>query len=75
MRYEINKKLKQEIQDILNFQLKDNTKARIVDDKLNNVKIQGNEPLVRSQQAIYKYLKDIMPILNLLSFHLMAKPF
>ncbi len=50
--------LKQELLDILEFQLNDNTKARIIDDRLNNVKIQEKEPLVRSQQAIYKYLWD-----------------
>ncbi len=52
----VNKELKQEIHDILDFQLKDNTKARIIDEKLNNVRIPEQEPLVRSQEAIYNYL-------------------
>lgn len=52
----INEELKQEIQDILEFQLNDNTKARIVDEKLNNIKIEGKETKVRSQESIYKYL-------------------
>ncbi len=52
----VNKDLKQELRDILTFQLNDNTKARIVDDKLNNVKIPEQEPPVRSQLETYKYL-------------------
>jgi polyphosphate kinase len=54
----VNEELKKEIHDILEFQLTDNTKARVVDSKLNNVKMQKTEPLVRSQEATCKYLWD-----------------
>lgn len=49
--------LKNELIDILNIQLQDNTKARILNNKLNNkyVKRNGDKPL-RSQVEIYKYL-------------------
>ncbi|MEM9075939.1 MAG: polyphosphate kinase 1 [Bacteroidota bacterium] len=49
----------QELKDILNIQLSDNVKARILDAKDTNQKIakQSNEPEVRSQYAIYDYLK------------------
>ena len=51
-----DEELKQEVLDILDLQLKDNTKARIIDSNLNNVKIPPSEPLIRSQHAIYEYL-------------------
>ena len=53
-----NEALKQELIDILQLQLKDNTKARLIDSNLNNVPLPQEEPLVRSQMAIYEYLKQ-----------------
>ncbi|NPA37556.1 MAG: polyphosphate kinase 1 [Chlorobi bacterium] len=53
-----NPELKQELLDILELQLKDNTKARIIDNKLNNVRLPATEPLIRSQVATYEYLKN-----------------
>jgi len=49
----------QELKDILNIQLKDNRKARIQDEAETNAYITGRtgEPAVRSQYAIYDYLK------------------
>ncbi|MCH5598177.1 polyphosphate kinase 1 [Niabella ginsengisoli] len=49
--------LKQELIDILNIQLKDNTKARILNNELNNeyVKKKDNE-VIRSQEESYNYL-------------------
>lgn len=50
------KELKKELKDLLDLQLKDNVKARILDNKLRNkyVKKEGKE--IRSQIEIYKYL-------------------
>jgi polyphosphate kinase len=53
-----NEDLKQELIDILQLQLKDNTKARLIDSNLNNVPLPQEEPLVRSQMATYEYLKQ-----------------
>lgn len=48
----------QELDDILNIQLQDNVKARIhTADEDNSFVSQGDEPKIRSQQEIYKYLK------------------
>lgn len=51
------KELKREIKDLLEIQLCDNVKARILDKKLKNkyVKRKGEE--IRSQIEIYRYLK------------------
>lgn len=52
------KNLKREIKDILNIQLLDNVKARVLDNKLKNeyVKREGRE--IRSQVETYHYLKS-----------------
>ncbi|MEO1486444.1 MAG: polyphosphate kinase 1 [Bacteroidota bacterium] len=49
----------QELQDILQIQLKDNVKARILDAVDSNTRVSriAGEPEVRSQYAIYDYLK------------------
>jgi polyphosphate kinase len=51
--------LQHEIMDILQIQLSDNFKARFVNLSENNIykTVTKNEPLVRSQVAIYDYLK------------------
>ncbi len=53
-----DKLLKKELIDLLNIQLKDNTKARILNNKLNNeyVKRSGSTKEIRSQEEIYQYL-------------------
>ena len=48
--------LKQEVLDILNLQLKDNVKARRVNEFLENVVIQEGDTKVRSQYDIYQML-------------------
>ncbi|GAB3027226.1 polyphosphate kinase 1 [Niabella terrae] len=55
-----NKELKQELIDILNIQLADNTKARILNNELTNeyVHQEKGAALVRSQEAVYNYLKQ-----------------
>ncbi|MGN1394394.1 MAG: polyphosphate kinase 1 [Succinivibrionaceae bacterium] len=55
--------LKQRILDILELQFKDNTKARIIDEEqVNNYVPRGNRKKLRSQIAIYDYLKHVEEI-------------
>ncbi len=55
-----NEEIAQEFKDILNLQLQDNIKARIQDKEETNtyVKKSSNEKPLRSQYAIYDYLKE-----------------
>ncbi len=54
----LEKGIKQKIIDILRIQLRDNIKACWIDEHLNNIfKRNGQEEEVRSQLAIYDYLK------------------
>ena len=53
----LEKEMQQEIKDLLNIQLSDNIKARILDNDLNNQYINPrNTKKVRSQVDIYNYL-------------------
>ena len=52
-----DKNLKNELKDILDIQLRDNVKARILDKKLSNEYISNDEEECRSQIATYNYLK------------------
>ena len=51
------KNLKKEIKDLLEIQLSDNVKARILDKKLNNNYVEGDSTKIRSQIETYHYLK------------------
>ncbi len=51
-----NKKLKQELIDILNIQLRDNVKARILDNELSNHYVRSGTVRIRSQEETYNYL-------------------
>ena len=52
-----NTEIKQELIDILNIQLSDNVKARILDNAQKNEYVSpGEEPIVRSQIETYHYL-------------------
>lgn len=53
-----SKPLKNEIRDLLEIQLKDNIKARILDNKLRNKYVKKDGREFRSQIEIYKYLKN-----------------
>ncbi len=53
------KNLKKEIKDILDIQLRDNVKARILDKKLRNEYVQNDGPKIRSQVEVYHYLKNL----------------
>ncbi|HEY9002990.1 MAG TPA: polyphosphate kinase 1 [Mucilaginibacter sp.] len=50
--------MKAQIIEMLNLQLKDNVQAVQIDQKLNNVKIENNEPLNESQKQIYLLFKN-----------------
>ncbi|MBO9619649.1 MAG: polyphosphate kinase 1 [Niabella sp.] len=49
-------KLKSELIDILNIQLSDNVKARLLDNELKNKYVHASTKKIRSQEAIYNYL-------------------
>lgn len=49
--------IKKEILDIIEIQLHDNTKARIINAKHKNEYKRNDEPLVRSQTELYNYFK------------------
>ena len=51
-----DKKIKKQLLDILNIQLSDNVKARILDKKLDNEYVKHTEPEIRSQIETYRYL-------------------
>jgi len=53
-----NIEIKQEMIDILNIQLHDNIKARLVNKEMENTHIPINNNPVQSQVAIFKYLKN-----------------
>ena len=55
-----DKEIQQELIDILNIQLAENVKGRILDNEQRNEYVQkeANKPVVRSQEAIYKYLHN-----------------
>lgn len=52
--------LKEELKDLLQIQLSDNVKARVLDNALNNeyVKKGAKKNKIRSQIEIYHYLKN-----------------
>ncbi|WP_417235902.1 polyphosphate kinase 1 [Bizionia paragorgiae] len=47
------------VKDVLNIQLADNVKARIIDPEQKNNYVQNSEPQVQSQLATYDYFKKI----------------
>ena len=55
-----DKEIQQELIDILNIQLAENVKGRILDNEQSNTYVprDANKPEVRSQEAIYKYLRN-----------------
>ena len=50
--------IKAELRDIINIQLADNLKARIIDSDFDNKFVTNNLPPNPAQQAIYNYLKN-----------------
>lgn len=53
----LDDKIKQEIIDILQIQLRDNVKACFIDEQLQNVFKKNDEKPVRAQEAIYEYIR------------------
>lgn len=53
----LDENIRQEIRDIINIQLKDNTKAREINSANNNKYRQGGNVANRAQKDIYTYLK------------------
>jgi polyphosphate kinase len=55
-----DREIKEELSHIMNIQLAENEKARILDASLKNdyVEREASESVVRSQLAIYQFLKD-----------------
>ena len=53
------KNLKKEIKDILEIQLSDNVKARVLDKKMSNEYVETRKTKIRSQTETYLYLKNI----------------
>lgn len=52
----LDKSIQEELKEILDIQLSDNVKARVLDNKLSNRYVDNDKVKVRSQVAIYKYL-------------------
>lgn len=52
-----NKKIKQKLIDMLEIQMQDNVKARILNRELDNTYVQNEKPPFRSQIELYKYLQ------------------
>jgi polyphosphate kinase len=52
----LDERLKAELKEILNIQLKDNVKARWLNNELNNDYVQNEDELIRSQVETYNYL-------------------
>jgi len=55
-----DERLKPRIIDIINLQFTDTVKARVIDKEMSNRYVnRGNRKKVRSQLAIYDYLKNV----------------
>jgi polyphosphate kinase len=53
-----NKEIRNELKDMIDIQLSDNVKARILDNNLSNNYVSDSVSINRSQFEIYKYLCD-----------------
>jgi polyphosphate kinase len=58
----LDERLKQELKEILNIQLQDNVKARVLDNNLNNEYVRTDVQQVRSQVDTYNYLLNKIPV-------------
>ena len=50
--------IKEELRTIIDIQLRDNTKARLIDSDFDNKFVRNNGQPIRAQYAIYEYLKN-----------------
>ena len=53
-----DEKIKKEILEIINIQLRDNLQAVRIDENMNNVPVEKDGTLIASQHAIYEFLKN-----------------
>jgi polyphosphate kinase len=51
--------IQKELKDMLNIQLSDNKKARVIDCKMSNMYYRNKKEPVRAQVDIYNYLKGV----------------
>ncbi|WP_166334002.1 polyphosphate kinase 1 [Sphingobacterium chungjuense] len=51
--------IKKQLKDMLNIQLKDNVKARLLDENLSNEYVEDEQESYRSQWKIHQYLKEL----------------
>jgi polyphosphate kinase len=58
----LDERLKQELKEILNIQLQDNVKARVLDNNLNNEYVRTDVQQVRSQVDTYNFLLNKIPV-------------
>lgn len=54
-----DQEVKKELMHLLDLQWQDNVQAVWINDELDNLPVESTEPLVRSQEAIYRYLSGI----------------
>jgi polyphosphate kinase len=54
----LDENIKQELIDLIDIQLNDNVKARVLDGSFNNPFYRDNKPHVRTQWETYEYLKN-----------------
>lgn len=54
-----DKEIQKEIKEMLMIQLNDNTKARLIDSKMNNNYVKKDGELVQAQRDIYTYLQSV----------------
>jgi polyphosphate kinase len=54
----LDERIREELKDILDIQLRDNVKARRLDNNLSNEYVEPGEERIRSQVATYNYLKS-----------------
>ncbi len=52
----LNEEIKRELKDILNIQLQDNVKARLLDNEMSNEYVRSTRKKIRSQVETYDYL-------------------
>ena len=50
--------IQKELKEILQIQLKDNTKARIIDSEMKNNYVRNKSERIRAQEEISNYLKN-----------------
>lgn len=53
-----DKRLKKEILDMMELQLRDNVKACLIGENMENIPINSEGPKIRAQMAIYEYFKE-----------------